>query len=134
MGDATTVELVPAGRGRYGKDEVLARGLASGLSLVRAAAAAKMSERTARRRLHDPEFKALLSRLRSAVIERVAEELGDAAIEAVRTLRELLKPGIADATRRSSAATLLQFYLPYEEQAEFAARLERLERLVGESS
>ena len=53
-----------------GPDVVLAAALAAGEDVAAAAEAAKISERTAYRRLSDPQFKRLVSELRGRMVSR----------------------------------------------------------------
>ena len=59
------------------------------------------------RRLDDPAFAARLADLRAAMLARAAAMLTAAAVEAVRTLADLLKPANAPATRLNAARAIL---------------------------
>ncbi len=61
-----------AGRGRHSADDRLAAGLARGLTIRDAAAAAKVSERTAHRRNKDPRFRERVSELRREMLSAAA--------------------------------------------------------------
>jgi hypothetical protein len=52
-------------------DALLAASLAAGATVAEAAAAAKVSERTVKRRLADPAFRALVDAEQDAIVERV---------------------------------------------------------------
>src|SRR5262245_44873865 len=59
-----------AHRGRAEADEVLALGLASGLTIQAAAQHSAVARRTARRRLTDPAFRARVNALRAALVDQ----------------------------------------------------------------
>jgi hypothetical protein len=65
--------------------------LAGGASIRRAAARARVSERTAYRRLDDPEFRRRVSAVRAEAIEQATGRLAIASTAAARTLRKLLR-------------------------------------------
>lgn len=80
--DSSTEEL----RG----DDRLLSALISGCHVENAAAAAGISERTAYRRLADPDFRRRLEESRETLRESILSRLADAGNDAVSTLWELL--------------------------------------------
>src|SRR5262245_61428781 len=93
-------------RGRSGADELLALGLASGLSIVDAARAAGVSERTARRRLGGEGFAGRVDELRDRMVSQAVGRLADATTEAADALRSLLRSG-QEYVRLSAAREVL---------------------------
>ena len=90
---------------RSGDDQLFAA-LVAGLRIAKAAEAAGLSERTAYRRLSDPEFKSQLDAARERVREATIATLTDAGQDAIATLRGLL---LSDDTgvKLKAAKTLL---------------------------
>jgi hypothetical protein len=113
--------------GKKGGDEALVRALAAGLSVPKAADAAGLSERTAYRRLQDPEFRGRVDRARQAVVDGVVGKLsalGDTSVEALdgllRSTTENIKLG---ATR-----TALEYLFKSNEQLTLARQVDELRR------
>src|SRR5262249_24201084 len=79
-----------AGKKRQDGDMRLAVALARGDSVESAARQAGMSDRTAHRRLHDDDFRQLVSEARFTPVRRVAGRLADAGDKAVETMKKLL--------------------------------------------
>ena len=78
---------------RLKRDDGLVLALARGLTVRQAAGEAGFGERTAHRRLDDPEFRRRVSVVRAELMERAGGLLSDAATKAVDVLRELLGSG-----------------------------------------
>jgi hypothetical protein len=91
-------------------DGMLIPALGSGKSLREAAKKAGMGERTASRRLSDPAFCAELRRVQFQMVSQAALRLGEAATEAVMTLKKLLKSK-SETVRLSAARTILSLQL-----------------------
>jgi hypothetical protein len=104
--------------------------LACGATVEAAAAQCGIAERTAYRRLKDPEFKSRLTRTRSEMIERATGMLTAAAGEAVRTLLSLQKSAVPPAVRMSAARAILEIGMKLREVVDIEERLNRLEALV----
>lgn len=125
-------ELVRVTGRRRGNDEVLAAARAAGQSVKHAGQAAGLSERTARRRLQEPDVAARVDELRR---DRQAETLAGLdrlSIKAIEALDELVESG--NATVRLGAARLvLTLGLQLHEQVEMGARVRRLEELAAET-
>ena len=120
-------------------DDPLLLALACGLSAEQAARQAGVSVKTAYRRLDDPAFAARLADLRAAMLARAAAMLTAAAVEAVRTLADLLKPANAPATRLNAARAILDHGVKLRALVEIEvsfkdleARLARLPAAAGD--
>lgn len=112
--------------GRSACDEVLALGLARGLTLAEAATAAGVSERTASRRIAEPEFIARVGQMRSRLIETALGQLADGMAEAAQTLRALLKAS-NEAIRLGAAKSLLELTIKIQAATEYESRLQSVE-------
>ena len=108
-------------------DDPLLLALACGLSAEQAARQAGVSVKTAYRRLDDPAFAARLADLRADMLARAAAMLTAAAVEAVRTLADLLKPANAPATRLNAARAILDHGVKLRALVEVEASLKDLE-------
>jgi hypothetical protein len=121
-----------AQRGKRGVDHKLLLALACGATVEAAARQAGVSESTAYRRLADIAFQQQLRALRADMVQRTAGTLTAAAGEAVRTLLELLKPGVAASTRLGAARAVLESGVKLREIAELEQRLAALEQQLGQ--
>jgi hypothetical protein len=88
-------------------DDKLLTALVSGCHIENAARSAGISERTAYRRLEDPEFRAKLEQSRKALRESILARLSDAGLDAISTLVDLLDSD-DDNVRLKAAKTLLE--------------------------
>ena len=113
-------------------EDTLLIALACGATVQAAAAQCGIAERTAYRRLEDPEFKARLSKTRGEMIERATGMLTAAAGEAVRTLLSLQKAATPPAVRMSAARAILEIGMKLREVVDLEARMSKLEALVQE--
>ncbi len=118
-------------RGRSASDEVLALGLARGLTLAEAAEAAGVSERTASRRNTEPAFQALVGQLRSRLVDTAVGQLAEGMADAAQTLRALLKAE-SESVRLGAARVLLEATIRVREQSELAGRIANLEQLLAD--
>ena len=100
-------ELAVNGRPELMGDEKLFAALVSGCHIENAALAAGISERTAYRRLEDPEFRTRLDRSRRELRESILARLSDAGLDAISTLVDLLDSD-DDNVRLKAAKTLLE--------------------------
>ncbi len=99
---------------------------AAGRTLRDAARASGLSERTAGRRLADPEFRKLVSDVRSEMIQRAVGALASAAEEAIATLRDLLSDDSSTA-RLGAARSVLEYGTKVRENVELEQRIVDLE-------
>jgi hypothetical protein len=72
------------------KDEILAFALASGMTQVEAALQAGVVDRTVRRKLQDPSFRALIADHRRRMVDQAFGTLVGSSNEAFKVLRRLL--------------------------------------------
>ena len=122
-----------AGKSRQKRDEALALALARGLSNADAARSAGLSPRTVNRKMTEPEFKRRVAQLRTQLTEQAVGSLADAAVEAVATLRKLLKAK-SDTIRLGSSRAILENTMKMRESAELAGRLDELEVRLQEAT
>ena len=115
-------------RGRRSADQVLILALACGATLEAASHKAGVSISTVQRRLQDPEFKAELQKVRSDMVQRAANTLTAAMMEAIKTLLSLQQPSTAAATRLGAARTILEMGIKIREVADLEERLTALEQ------
>ena len=105
---------------------MLVASLAAGQTVLDAAREAGLSEKTAHRRLAEPEFRRRVAAARDQMLARAVGQLTDAATEAVATLRELLAAD-ALAVRLGAARSILDLGRRLREALELDARLTELE-------
>lgn len=91
---------------RSDADELLALGLARGLTLITAAQAAGVSESTARRRNKSPKFRKKVQRIRSRIVDESVGLLAECAVAAVSELKKLLAHPMANIRLRACVAIL----------------------------
>ncbi len=120
-----------SGFGMPGHEIKLMAELAAGASLKDAAKAARVSERTARRRIADPAFQQQLSQMRSQAISKAAGRLGAACLEAVDTLRALLTCDNYNVKVRAALGILVQA-VNVRSHVEIAERLAAAESRLEE--
>ncbi len=113
------------------RDDALVLALACGLTVRQAAGEAGFGERTAHRRLADPEFRRRVSAVRGELLVGGGGRLSDAATQAVDVLRELLDAD-ADTIRLAAARTILQQSVALRTAAELEQRIARLEQSEGQ--
>lgn len=115
-------------------DPVLVVALARGATVAAAAVEAGLSERTAWRRLADPEVRRCVAEAQAALLQQAVAALAEAATQAVETLVAVMD---CDDPRAATAAAraVLDYALPRQEQLEKQARNLRrdpaLETFVG---
>jgi hypothetical protein len=100
--------------------------LARGRSTTEAAGAAKVTDRTIRRWLDDPDFRAEVHKLRSNLLGQTVGALVDAAIEAVATLRASLTAD-SEPVRVRAAVAILSSVVTIRETADLEERIAALE-------
>ncbi len=119
--------MQPVQRRGIGSDDILQACLARGMTIREAARLAGMSERTARRRLADPEFAQSVQSLTAQLSSEVAAGLTALAPEALRTLGELMRRGNKAEVRQRAATAVLTLGLRYREGQDAQRRLAVLE-------
>ena len=102
--------------------------MAAGLSVKAAAAKAGLGERTAYRRLADPEFQESLAEARKELVQRAIAKLTAAGTKAANKLAQLLKSG-NPSVERLAAVNILELRLKISEVEQIERRLEALENL-----
>jgi hypothetical protein len=111
------------------ENDLLAAALAGGAEVAEAARAAKVSARTAYRRLRDPAFRRRVGRLRREMVERAVALCSRAASGAAVTLiQALAAPLVRDRLR---AAALILDTAFRGADLDVAERVRELERLLG---
>ena len=113
-------------------DTALIVALAAGATPAEAAQQARVSRRTAYRRLEDAEFRRRVAVERDMLVRATVGRLTEASLEAVETLRALaIDQGTAPAVRVSAAKAILDFGWRFREQADVIQRLAALEAALG---
>ncbi len=112
--------------GRRG-DAVVATAVASGATYAAAARQAGVSERTVKRRMHDPSFRAAVHGIQSTIVEAAAGKLAYLSTEAIETLGELMRASEPSHVRLGAARAVLETALRWQELADIQGRLEELE-------
>jgi len=109
-------------------EQVLLTALAFGATVENAARKAGIGERTAYRRLADPDFRARLSQARQEAVVRTAGMLTGAAVGSVKTLVDLQQDAsVPAAVRRGAARDVLEMAVKYRESAEMEQRVAAVE-------
>jgi hypothetical protein len=108
-------------------NDALALALAAGDSIAAAAAKAGMGERTAYRRLADPDFRRRVAELRAEMIGRALGKLADGMTEAADVLRQLLAGQTPPAVRLGAARSILELGVKLRESVELEQRVAALE-------
>lgn len=111
---------------RKKSEDALLLALACGATTEAAAKQCGVSDRTVRRRLEDPTFKARLRNLRVDMTRRAAGMLTAAAGEAVRTMLNLLKESAPPTVRLGAARAVLEIGIKVREVAELELELQDL--------
>ena len=114
-------------RSRKNADEALLRGLACGATVENAARAARISARTAHRRLKEEGFQKRLRDMRAEMVQRTTGMLTASGMEASKTLIALLDSANPPTVRRSAAQTILELGLRLRENTEMEERIAALE-------
>src|SRR5262249_26607320 len=115
-------------------DAALALALASGQTVRDAALAAGIGERTATRRVADPDFRRRVAELRADMVQRTLDKMACARVQAVETLRELLTaPSSTVTVKLGAARALLEMGAKFWKSVELEQRIAALEH-AGEIS
>jgi hypothetical protein len=107
----------------------VALSLAAGSTITQAAEAGGVTEKTVRRRLATPAYRAEVRRLRSEKMERAVGHLTEATTVAVDTLVDLLS-ATSEHVRLGAVKTVLEYAISLSENVETRERIEALEFLV----
>ena len=122
------------GRKRKGDTELLLA-LACGASVENAAQKAGLSRRTVFRRLAAPAFRAQVTEMRAAMVQRAAGMFSAAGLPAIKTLTTLQESASSEAVRLGAARATIELGCRLRETVEWAERLAtlegRLEALLG---
>lgn len=113
--------------GRRKGDAALLLALASGQTTRDAARTAGIGERTATRRVADPEFRRLIAQTRNEMTNRTLGHITDAMTAAADTLRSLLNAE-AESVRLAAARTILELPNKMSISLELAEQLEELKQ------
>ena len=109
-------------------EQALLMALVIGATVENAARKAGIGERTAYRRLADPDFRARLSQARQEAVVRTAGMLTGAAVGSVKTLVDLQQDAsVPAAVRRGAARDVLEMNVKYREFAEMEQRVAAIE-------
>ena len=114
------------------EDTLLLIALASGDTVAEAAEKAKMSERTAFRRLQDTDFQRQLSQLRGQMQARAMGALARIASDAVDTLEVLIGEDSPPTVRLGASRAILDLGARLREATEIEERVVALEAAVSE--
>ena len=94
--------------GRHNADELLIAALAAGSTYLEAAKAAKVGERTARRRMEDAEFRARVSEARAELVASALGRASGALVEGVDVLIEMMRSAESESVRLAAVRALFQ--------------------------
>jgi hypothetical protein len=120
------------GRLRKKREVIFQAAIAGGATIRRACKRAGMAERTAYRRLADPQFALEVDNLRREMLTRATARLSATAARAADALRKLL--GSEDERVRLAACRwVLQLGSQLREREELERRVAELESLIGEN-
>jgi len=115
-------------------DDLLVADLAGGMTAVGAAAKAGLHERTVRRKLEDPAFRARVDGLRAEIVGRAVAVLGRSMTTAARQLLKLATGAKSEGVRRAACKDLLEMALKARSGEDVERQLkdlvERVERLT----
>jgi hypothetical protein len=110
-------------------DDILVVTLASGLSIKKASAKARMGEATVARRLADPAFVKRLDEARAAMLDRAIGRMSATLTDAATTLRQLLRSQ-RDSVKLGAARAILEMHCRLRESVVLAERVAELEALL----
>jgi hypothetical protein len=121
-----------AGHGRKNVDDALLLPLAAGASPAEAARQAHCSERTVRRRLREPGFRARVEAMRAELIGNAVGRLAVIGTLAADTLHQLLKSA-DEKIKLGAARAALGFMLQSRDYEVLAAEVAKLREMVEKS-
>jgi hypothetical protein len=120
-----------SGHGKKDVDEMLLLALASGASVAGAAAQAKCSERTVRRRLQESQFRSRVSAMRSEMVQKAVGRLATLGVIAADELHRLIQQG-NDKIKLGACRAVLGFMLAGHDSQTLAAEVAELLRTAQE--
>ena len=106
--------------------------LASGSTVVQAAAETGAGERTVHGWLDNPGYRAFVARTRDRILDSTIGRLTDSATRAVAVLESLLGSE-NDSVRLRAATSILDALIKTREHSEIASRVAELEQRVAET-
>jgi hypothetical protein len=118
---------IMADNGRKKGDLALLLAFAAGHTVRDAASLAGIGERTATRRIADPEYRRQITELRADMVQRALGKLVDAATQAVDTLRGLLAAE-SESVKLGAARSILELGCKVKEAVELELRIAALEQ------
>jgi hypothetical protein len=116
------------------KDSILATAISAGASTAEAAEKAGLSQRTAQRRLADPEFQQQVAQLRSKLMSRALDKMAEnmtRAADAIARLIDAENPAISLRASRSMLTLSLRLHDALDLQQRITALEKELERRTG---
>jgi hypothetical protein len=116
-----------AENGRRKGYDALALALAGGKTVRDAAQSAGIGERTATRRVADPDFRRRIAELQAEMVGRALGKMAEGMTEAADTLRALLNSE-GESVRLGAARSILELANKLREAVELDERLAALER------
>src|SRR5262245_4753816 len=122
-----------AGSGRRNADDAFLLALASGKTIKDAAQECGISERTAFRRVAEPNFRRRLNQLRADMVARAVGRLADSMTEAADKLRGLLGAR-SETVQLGAARSLLELGVRLKESVELEERLAAVEEQLERAS
>ncbi len=117
--------------GRRRGDAALLLALAAGQTVRDAARSAGIGERTATRRVADPDFRRRVTELRADMVGRALGRMADGMTDAADTLRALLNAE-GESVRLGAARSMLELSVKLRESVELEERLSALEQGMTE--
>jgi hypothetical protein len=120
-----------AENGRRKGDAALLLALASGQTVRDAARIAGIGERTATRRLAEPDFRRRIAELRGEMVGRALGKMADGMTAAADTLRQLLTAS-SDTVKLGASRALLELAVKLREAVELEERVTALERTAAQ--
>jgi hypothetical protein len=112
-------------------DDALLMVLAAGGTLAAAATQAGCSERTVRRRLHDPSFRARVEEARSQMVSDAVGRLASLGVRSADALDGLLDSGV-ERVRLGAAKSVLELMLRGLEVHELARQVGEIKARLGQ--
>lgn len=116
------------------KREAAALAMISSGTIAEAANAAGISQATLYRWRQEPEFQAIVNRVKSEALSNASNRLAALSTDAVSTLKDIADDKLTPPAQRVSAArTILETAFKAREQDEIIARLDNLEKITQEN-